>query len=1631
MMRNIHFPLKNIYFFLILLVILLAGVGNVDGATRFSVATGNWSSTATWAATSGGTAGASVPVAGDVVTIEGGWTVTVDANSACATLNIASSSTLNFVDTKNFTVSGVTSISGTLNINAYNGTKSFRGLVTVNSGGIWNNSAGSPVNFRGGITNNGTFTVGTGPQTFTNNAQSLTGTLDFSGAAVTITTINLTNQGTLTLTANLSGTGALINSTTGTLNIGGTQTASIATFTNQGTLNLTSSYGINTAFTNTGIVNVQSSGYIAGITNSTGGILNISALSYNINSLTATVAGNTVNYSGLGAQTVINTTYSNLTLSGSGVKTVTGATVGGNLVVSGSATVTPSATFGVAGTTTLSGTSVLTLGAANILSSTPIVLDGGTFSTGATTGLGETVGTLGLTSNSTIALGTGSHTLTFTNSSGVTWTGTTLTITGWTGTWNGTTGTAGHIFVGTTTAGLTTTQLAQIQFYNGSAYFPATILSSGEIVPTCSTVAITSASPGSRCGPGQLTVSATASAGTINWYSSLTGGSSIATGNSYSPTLSTTTTYYVEATLGGCTTSSRTSVTAYIITPPTITAGGSGTFCYGNNINLTSTPSGGSNLYWTGPNSYYSTTEDPTRTSATTNMTGTYTVNTNALSNVNLVINGDFENATNRYLGFTTEYALAAQNATGLNSEGTYDVVALPSSRHGNFCSCVDKSGSGNQLVINGAGTEKTIWSQTVNVVPNTTYQFSYFVQTVVNGNDTNPSKLQLYVNGTAAGPVYKADSITGTWTQFVYNWNSGSGSTTALLALKNEQFALGGNDFAIDNIVFQHTCTASATVNVTVNNQVTAGVIGTNQTICSGTTPATLTSTTAGTGSGTITYEWQTNASGSYVTIAGATAATYSPPALTATTSYQRRTVSVSGGITCYSPYTTAVTITISGPVATAAGPNTVCQAASPTAITLTGASFSGTATNAAWSIISGGGTLSSTASLYTNALVSAVTYTPAANYSGTATLRLTTNTVGGCASISDRTINITAAATVVGGTAISTCSSSSAINITASSSATNYASITWTSSGTGTFANANNLTTCTYTPSAADITAGSVTLTLTATGNSPCGNATSTKTLTINPLPIALVLTGSTICTSPGGNGTITSSTSVNGVSYQLYDASNAVVQTAKAGTGSGLTWSGLAAGTGYYVKGTDGNSCVSPSSNAVNVGTYTNPTALMLTGSTICTSPGGNGTITSSTSVNGVNYQLYDASNAVVQTAKAGTGSGLTWSGLAAGTGYYVKGTDGNSCVSPSSNAVNVGTYTNPTITTTGTVATVCYSASGQTTTLAYSATTNSPTSYSIDWDGTANSAGLTDQSNTAFAFAGGGGSLNTIAITASTTSGGPYSGTMTITNANGCKATQAVTVIVHPVFTVGAIFTTGETICYNGNPGIIGSAIDASGGDGTITYKWEYSLDGFATAGSVISGATSATYDPPTGLTQTTSYRRYAHDGTCNTSFALSTGTWLVTVLNINAIVTNPVSGSDCPGFYAPFNAESGSYNPGVSVVVFKVERQLSTANWNFDFAVSGTDVEVYSLAVTGDGVAPEPSQTIGTSSSGTINAGSENYVALTFSITNKPGKQLDVKLTVSNVVAGSCTESNTTDNTATHTIKPMPVVGSFN
>ncbi|MBR6067504.1 MAG: T9SS type A sorting domain-containing protein, partial [Bacteroidales bacterium] len=98
----------------------------------------------------------------------------------------------------------------------------------------------------------------------------------------------------------------------------------------------------------------------------------------------------------------------------------------------------------------------------------------------------------------------------------------------------------------------------------------------------------------------------------------------------------------------------------------------------------------------------------------------------------------------------------------------------------------------------------------------------------------------------------------------------------------------------------------------------------------------------------------------------------------------------------------------------------------------------------------------------------------------------------------------------------------------------------------------------------------------------------------------------------------------------------------------------------------------------------------------------------------------------------------------------------------------------------------------------------------------------------------------------------------------------------TVTVRPEFKAGSL-SGNETICYGGDPAEITPSA-ATGGDGTYVYQWQSKTTGSYTN---IGGATGASYNPPSGLTTTTTYQRLVKDEDCQTSW-VSSGEWTVTV-----------------------------------------------------------------------------------------------------------------------------------------------------
>lgn len=298
-----------------------------------------------------------------------------------------------------------------------------------------------------------------------------------------------------------------------------------------------------------------------------------------------------------------------------------------------------------------------------------------------------------------------------------------------------------------------------------------------------------------------------------------------------------------------------------VFSSPLISASGGGSFCAGETINFSSSGDDIQSRYWTGPNGFYSSATSPVlTTNATTSLTGTYTVNGSVQVGGNLITNGDFEAGNT---SFSSGYGYVAPTAGALNPEGLYSITYLPRDVHNDFTTQPDHTtGSGLQMVVNGSPTAGVVvWSQSVPVIPGATYQFTYSEQTVnISQNPKNASQLQLYVNGVAAGPVYTAPQVNYQWATFLYNASAGS-NTVLNLELINQNTIAAGNDFALDDIVFQQILPASATVGVTVNPilPVSVSISASPGTSVYSNTPVTFTATPTNGGT-SPTYVWKVN---------------------------------------------------------------------------------------------------------------------------------------------------------------------------------------------------------------------------------------------------------------------------------------------------------------------------------------------------------------------------------------------------------------------------------------------------------------------------------------------------------------------------------------------------------------------------------------------------------------------------------------------------------------------------------------------------------------------------------------------------------------------------------------------------
>jgi len=287
------------------------------------------------------------------------------------------------------------------------------------------------------------------------------------------------------------------------------------------------------------------------------------------------------------------------------------------------------------------------------------------------------------------------------------------------------------------------------------------------------------------------------------------------------------------------------------ITPADIVITPDTTICFGATKLLRAQPA--VNFCWS-PVAYLNNPllNNPT-TSTPGNITYYYTAE---IPGNNLIVNGDFSAGNT---GFTSAYAYTPNNTT----EGEYFVGPNPTAWNGGTAACVDHTtGNGNMMLINGAPTPgSNVWKETINVTPNTNYNFTCWAQSVF---FASPAQLQFSINNVLIGPVFSPGGTTCNWQRFFSNWNSGT-NATASIAIVNLNTTVGGNDFALDDISFAPVTIQRDSVKIIVDTPRVAA-FG-SATVCPGTgTPLNA--------SGAFTYSWSPVTGLSNPTIANPVAA-------------------------------------------------------------------------------------------------------------------------------------------------------------------------------------------------------------------------------------------------------------------------------------------------------------------------------------------------------------------------------------------------------------------------------------------------------------------------------------------------------------------------------------------------------------------------------------------------------------------------------------------------------------------------------------------------------------------------------------------------------------------------------------
>ncbi|OYU94903.1 MAG: hypothetical protein CFE21_14590 [Bacteroidetes bacterium B1(2017)] len=640
-----------------------------------------------------------------------------------------------------------------------------------------------------------------------------------------------------------------------------------------------------------------------------------------------------------------------------------------------------------------------------------------------------------------------------------------------------------------------------------------------------------------------------------------------------------------------------------------------------------------------------------------------------------------------------------------------------------------------------------------------------------------------------------------------------------------------------------------SSTIQVIVNPVLSSNTISSAQTICTGSTPSTLTGSVVTGGNGSTTYLWEsstTSASTGFAAASGTNnAADYSPAALTTTTWYRRTT---SAGV-CPSSTTAAIAITVNPLVAnnTTSSPAQVCiGTATATIVGSTPTGGNGTYTYL-WE--------SSTTSASTGFSNASGTNTNVDYVPGTLTQTTwfrRTVTAGICPSVTTTAVqalvNPYPTPAVSGITTI--CENNSATYTTPSNTGRTFV---WNVNG-GTISSGQGTAGITVNWGAAGAGSVSVSDSINVTG---CKVTTSAYSVTKNAYPTPVISGSSTVCS----NSSTSFSTPSNSGRTYVWNVTGGTIASGQGTTSISVNWGGVGAGTVTVSDSVNATGCKTTTPTfAVSINNSPNP---VITGlSAIC----HNQSTTYSTPANAGSAFIWAITGGTITSGLGTNAVTVNWSSVGTGTLVVTDSILAGGCKTTTA-PYNVVVNPLPTPVISGTNL-VCIN-----TTNTYSTPSNTGRTYVWTVSGGTITAGA------------GTNSVSVLWNTAGT-------GTLSVSdsvNATGCKTIASTyNVTVNPVIANNTA-TGVQTIC-SGTSATTISGTTPTGGNGTFTYAWESSTTSSTTGFAAASGTNNTINYSPGVLTATTWYRRVVSAGVCsaNTSAAVQ-----VTVNPV--IASNTVSG----------------------------------------------------------------------------------------------------------------------------------------